>query len=1018
MRIESHKIEGLTEAAVDPKIGLGKGDSAMWRLTPAQERRQPLADSVQAGILDRVVGETTGLQRASHELLSDAPLPAEADFYNQYLWCLDACPVLRDVWNHLSEELAKLDQSQGGWQQSEVITNIFLLSCSITDTLDDYLLGNTYDFSKLEQALPLAKPGIHALKTCLRATGRMRERRLSSLRRWKEAWKIAVTKLLQRCFVAGAPDRATLVEQRNQLTLLLRRELPESVTRRRAKIPAFFRSRDFAPHDCLELGRKLIAVLSGDTRSVMVLGLRTAGSFLAPLLSAFLTRQAFDVDWVAVRPSKGLTAQENRELRQAAHKKARIVIVDESIHSGQTLAQTIEVLRQSGFADEDVLVLNPAEPAFPDWRDSRILRSLPKINTIALEPEERFKQRLLEPAAVEELLDVYFKARGYMEVHIAVADRMQAASVYLQKPPERVDVRLKRIYEVDLKDSKGCSDTRYVLAKSVGWGWLSYHAFLAAQGLQGLVPPMLGLRDGILYTEWISEAKDATNVIAQSRDEVTELLARYIAARARNLRLSADPALDLTRESRHKGLEMLSSALARAYNSRATAAFERRHIQRVLSDQGCPVAVMTDSKMSPNEWIVAGSRLLKTDFEHHAQGKNELGMTDPAYDLAGAVFHFGLSERESAQLVKTYVEASGDVNVADRLFLNKMLVGLWEQNLATLGLQTGKLLFRRNEFHQQYTTAWNFLVMEAIQQCGKLCLHPAEILWKTPLVVTDIDGVLDRMVFGFPCATAAGIKAISLLHTHNFGMTVNTARSLQEVKQYCSSYGFAGGVAEYGAVIWDAVNHREFALVDSCALAQMERVKKALQEIPGVFLNDDYQYSLRAVTYHNGRTAPLPPVLVQDLLGKLGVDRLRAHHTGLDTAIVAKETDKGAGLLQLLKLVGLPAEDTVAIGDSEPDLAMFRVAHSSFAPGHISCRREARLLRCWIASRAYQPGLLQIARQISHPHGGDCDRCRSVEAAWPKGKNLFLSLLNAADETPLRSMRRAFASSPLTLFRK
>jgi hypothetical protein len=157
---------------------------------------------------------------------------------------------------------------------------------------------------------------------------------------------------------------------------------------------------------------------------------------------------------------------------------------------------------------------------------------------------------------------------------------------------------------------------------------------------------------------------------------------------------------------------------------------------------------------------------------------------------------------------------------------------------------------------------------------------------------------------------------------------------------------------------------------------------------------------------------------VQDLLGNLGVDRLRAHHTGLDTAIVAKETDKGAGLLQLLKLVGMPAIETMAIGDSEPDLAMFRVAHSSFAPGHISCRREARLLRCWIASRAYQPGLLQIARQISHPDGGACDHCRSVESAWPKDKNLFLSLLVAADETPLRSLRKIFTSSPLELFRK
>jgi hydroxymethylpyrimidine pyrophosphatase-like HAD family hydrolase len=423
--------------------------------------------------------------------------------------------------------------------------------------------------------------------------------------------------------------------------------------------------------------------------------------------------------------------------------------------------------------------------------------------------------------------------------------------------------------------------------------------------------------------------------------------------------------------------------------------------------------------MSPEEWIVTGPGLLKADFEHHAQGKNELGMTDPAYDLAGAIFHFGLSESESAQLVRAYVEKVGDANVADRLFLNKLMVGLWEQNLAILGLQNAKLLYRRNEFHQQYTAAWNFLVMQAIQQCGKLCLRPTEILWKTPLVVTDIDGVLDRMVFGFPCATAAGIKAISLLHSHSFALAVNTARSLPEVKQYCRSYGFAGGIAEYGAVIWDAVNHREVALVSMQSLRQMEQVKKALQEIPGIFLQDDYQYSLRAVMYQDGRTGALPPVLVQDLLGRLGADRLQAHHTGLDTAIIAKETDKGAGLLALLNLVGLPEDETAVIGDSEPDLAMFRVAHSSFAPGHIFCRREAKLLGCWIANLPYQPGLLQIAQKLSHPQGGACDHCRSVEASWPKNKNLFLSLLSAADETPLRSLlRRVFISSPLAFFRK
>ncbi len=52
------------------------------------------------------------------------------------------------------------------------------------------------------------------------------------------------------------------------------------------------------------------------------------------------------------------------------------------------------------------------------------------------------------------------------------------------------------------------------------------------------------------------------------------------------------------------------------------------------------------------------------------------------------------------------------------------------------------------------------------------------------------------------------MEALSLLHDHGFAIAVNTARSVAEVKEYCSTYGFAGGVAEYGSFLWDAVRDR------------------------------------------------------------------------------------------------------------------------------------------------------------------------------------------------------------------
>jgi hydroxymethylpyrimidine pyrophosphatase-like HAD family hydrolase len=506
------------------------------------------------------------------------------------------------------------------------------------------------------------------------------------------------------------------------------------------------------------------------------------------------------------------------------------------------------------------------------------------------------------------------------------------------------------------------------------------------------------LRDGILYTEWLRQEGNTLTAVPDRQISI-DTLGSYVASRARKLKLVSNPTPSLAQEGRNKGLEMLATALSRAYGSRVAAAAKRFRIQEELSR--CGLSVSTDSKMAANEWIPVGSRLKKTDFEHHGQGKNELGITDPAYDLADAIFHFEFSEEEERRLVDRYVVESGDTEAEERLFPNKLLAGLWAQNLATLGLENARLVDRRDTFNRQSTSAWNFLVSQTVRECGKLCRTSAVLSWHSPLVVLDVDGVLDRMVFGFPSTTAAGIKALSLFACHGFTVALNTARTLREVKEYCDAYGLAGGVAEYGAVAWDRATNRQVSLVAAESMRELEEARGALQRIPGVFLNEEYQYSLRAFTYRNGKTMPLPRLMAENLVAGLKLDRLHVHHTGLDTAITAKESDKGKGLRAMLSLAGLADADITAVGDSEPDLAMFRVADRSFAPGNVSCRKEAQLLGCRVAKSGYQQGLLEIARRIIHPEGGACSRCRDVESSWHQNKGLFVSLLNAADKKPL-----------------
>ena len=101
---------------------------------------------------------------------------------------------------------------------------------------------------------------------------------------------------------------------------------------------------------------------------------------------------------------------------------------------------------------------------------------------------------------------------------------------------------------------------RYVLAKSVGWGWLGYHAFLAGTRLAGFVPPVLGLRDGILYMEWVPDSGRGLDRAAR-----IDAAAAYIAARVRHLSLARETAAGLDPPRQGNGARLLREQLGKAY---------------------------------------------------------------------------------------------------------------------------------------------------------------------------------------------------------------------------------------------------------------------------------------------------------------------------------------------------------------------------------------------------------------------------------------------------------------------
>jgi hypothetical protein len=946
----------------------------------------------------------------SLQTLPRAPLEVESRFYGTYAWCLDAFPTVRDLGRRLRRELSGQEKSLESWQRQDVATNAFMLSCAMADAVDDYLAGESYDLSRAA-LLPGTRPLLKVVERVLGAGQRYRARRRADLRAWRASWGSALVEFLQVWLAADGADAAALASGGAALADLLDRELPEALLSRRAKVPAAFRTQDLTHHDIVEMADRFAAAFPDRERPVLVVGLRTAGSYFAPVVRASLLLRGYrDVEAVTLRPKKGEAPWEQAALARCAARRGLAVVVDEPADTGATLALTIGLLGRAGVPLENTVVLLPVHPTRRDWRDGHEALPLTRTTVLTLEPEDWHKHRLLEPEPVERQMKEYFWARGYTEATVGSSREAERFNRRLQRlSEEKFHSRLKRVYEVHLRDHEGGLETRYVLAKSVGWGWLGYHAFLAAERLAEFVPPLLGLRDGILFLEWLPEGNLPS--LPRDRERLLSRAASYVAARVKTLRLPTDPMSEL--DGRHrKGHELLAGALSGAFGWKPAAALRRTRLCRELARRACPVPTLIDGKMRLLEWVRGPASFLKTDFEHHGMGKTELNVTDPAYDLAEAVMHLGLSPAEERVLLRRYREDSGDHDVEERLFPYKLLAGTAALKAALENLRDPRLRHRHEDFNRSYIEAADFLTVHTVRFCARLCRRPDAPAWSSPLVILDIDGVLDKQIFGFPSTTAAGIEALSLLHTHGLAVAFNSARTLGEVQEYSRSYGCVGGVAEYGSVAWDAATDRTRVLVTDESRDQLQRLEGVLRRLPGVFLNDRYRHSLRAYSYEAGRTVPLPRGLVEGTIVDLGLDRLSLHQTYLDSTVLAREVDKGKGLLALLALAGVEGAETIAIGDSEPDLAMFRVASRSFAPRHISAKATARLLGCHITDRTYQPGLLSAVRSIVHPRGERCPRCEG--SGRPAADGLFWELLQAADRRPLDSLARTLAD-PMSL---
>jgi CelD/BcsL family acetyltransferase involved in cellulose biosynthesis len=917
-------------------------------------------------------------------------------FYAERCWGYDPVPTLKELFERLREELGRVEGLPRGWQREEGTRNVFLFVCAIGCTVDDLLAPRAPGLSGMGALARQCGTLLHSIENLWRrADAARRQLFLAKIARWGDDWKRCVD---DACTLAAAWPReepAVLDRLRTRAGDLAEADFLRAVLGARMTVPTGLLSQDLTERDALFLAERFLASGRGTGKSLLVVGPRTAGAYFAPLVTAYFRLHGVQADWLTVRPKRGLALEESRRLRTKLRCRPHLVVVDDNPDTGETMRLLVSILAGHGVPRADMTLLVPLHPVNPRWSLEATATQAEQVATITLAPEDGFKARFLDSPEIEPLLREYC-LRG------------EGEALRLKRSPELDElnarlahdfggsfrVRRKRVYEVERSRPGGETESFRVLAKSAGCGWLSYPSYFAGKRMNGFVPEVYGLRNGLLFQRW--EEGEHLAPADRADPRVRSALVSYIAERVTRLALPADP-YSGGHDGMWSGWEVLSRILTFAYDPRLRRPAVRR-MRALLRRYASPCPTFIDGNMLPCDWICTADGLRKVDFASHAFGKTELNVCDPAYDLAMTLAAFELPPADRAEMLSAYRRLTGDEQVEERLVLHRMLYAAQLLDRATNNLEKRLLQADRRGWHSCAVRAKETLGRAIEEFCVPRWLPGSEMEWTSRLLFLDLDGVLYKWRTGFPIVTRAGLEALTRLRAHGFSILPNSRRGAEAVRRCCQLYGFPAGVAEFGSALLDLKGNREIALASQQALAEIGRCRQMLAGNDEMLLDPDFRYSIRVSRIAGAHTMGLSAEETMNLLRRNGCGYLTFLTTSQDTYITDKEVNKGTGAAAAKRILGLQTRQVIAIGDLEEDLSMLQASDSLYMVGQSSpaAKRRARALGCRVLSRPAQKGLAEAVRDILSKSG------ESTQTAGDRGgpaapAHLLVELLEVAD---------------------
>jgi len=872
-------------------------------------------------------------------------------------------PVLADLLLDLREvcagliECVRLDQVLDG----------FLFAAGAVQIIEDDLQRDPLSLRRSAQRLggPFAPP----LKATAAAVDAVRGMRPSCTRalEWR-AGACEVRDLLADAVVGrpGEWDRERLVVAVAHLRDGLG-ELAHGLIGEVQRLPSCFRGHDLLPADAVWLAAEYTPVVTDGAvrRDVLVVGVRTSGSYLGPLVAAALRAGGTGAAAASTRPGHPLLPDDVRTLAGVVARGGHVALVDDPPNTGGSLRDSAALLETYGVARDSITVLIPlfggASPA--------ALRDYRRVEL----PFDRWAvNELLAPRSIAETLTAMW--RETVE-HVEIIEEGDGTDGTARSGPgvdrcagtdsteaEDRDAGGRRHHVTRVVSARLRSGAeRKVVVSGSGVGYLGRHALAVAAAVPQHLPTTHGFRDGLVYRERLP---GSSRVLSANVADAAAY-GRYVADRAAAMPAVSDRAVMLA--GREPAWEQASRLLQRGYG-RVGVALRLPLLDRAVRGL-FPVAMpsIVDGATGLDNWFRVDGVLRKTRADDLDFGNWDHACYDAIYDLAGV---------DPGSPDGAFVAALRAAHPTDlERFMLYELVHL-----------------------QEPTTGWSRDRRASARAVARYLaeIYPAPEPADGPLCALDIDGVLESTAYGFSMITPAALVAARALARHGFRPVPVTGRSLVEVRERCAILGLAGGVAEYGAVVHDHRRDRTEKIVSDADVALLDRLREILRTTPGARVDEDYRYCVRTHRTGEGWRAIRAEVL-EGALAVLGDDRhrLRVVPGYYQTDVVAAAVDKGDGLRALARLLGAgpdaPAPVRLAIGDTASDLPMFAVAEHAYAP--VNASREIRESGVQVLRQGYAAGVVAAVTRVLGHRPGSCPACRP---APPVGNTrVLLSILDA-----------------------